>query len=83
MAIPLLLSAANFLGGATKKAMSPNTKNTAVVEKDGKGEGDKSGAIVKSEQVSITPTSKYLNRQVRFHSHPSIISWIVWWLSPQ
>ena len=57
MAIPLLLSAANFLGGATKKAMSPNTKNTAVVEKDGKGEGDKSGAIVKSEQVSITPTS--------------------------
>ena len=37
MALGLLLSATNFLGGAAKKAMSPNTKNTATVDQGGEG----------------------------------------------
>jgi murein DD-endopeptidase MepM/ murein hydrolase activator NlpD len=54
MALPLLLSATKFLGGAISKAKSPNAENTATVDKGGKG---KPGANTKSETVSITPTS--------------------------
>ena len=61
MALGLLLSATNFLGGAAKKAMSPNTKNTATVDQGGEG---KPGTNVKSETVSVTPTSSMVGSSV-------------------
>jgi len=64
MALPLLLSATKFLGGAISKAKSPNAKNTATVDRGEEGGGGKPGAIVKSETVSVTPTSPMIGSGV-------------------
>ena len=54
MALPLLLSAAKFLGGAMSKDKSPNTKNTAAADKGG---GGRPGGNTKSETTTVVPTS--------------------------